>query len=742
MAAEAPSPATTGASAVPKVAIEVDPLYAEAGEAKDVWSLVSLIAPEQDETSEESARAPLKLCAVIDKSGSMSGSKLDLVKETLEFMTGQLTDKDSFSIVAFDSSVSTPLPLCKMTALNKSKALSVVKNIHAGSCTNLSGGLFAGLEALKGGGPAAVDIFDLVSSYLKKKDHAELTIRMKATPVEQEVLDLRGRRRGKKQAQKKSGGGFMQAMSNFFGRKSKKAPVQASPSPMQAPIMQQQSNVDPFASFPQQMMQQQVMQNEVAIGSSSSDEEERKTEKACNIAVKVDESALRPLLSNVKIVLPNGSVVLAMSRDEGKKWGAYLSPPQVKAVMEAGGIVKVKASVLFSDKQEEVFDFKLSEVEEKAQEKVSLPGYKVEAERRKKEKEEGDAASSKKEDEVVSCFLFTDGIANVGVTNTVGICQETTKRMTALTSHFGKSPTIYTFGFGADHSQDMLQAIAETGRGMYYYLENKTQIAPSFADALGGLLSVVLQEVEVELRPLNKAVIKKVETNYPKRDGSNGATIFTIGELFSEERRDTLVQLALPGEKADPASSANAAAVARGELAASFSYLQVIIRYHSIISGSGGQESSILSVYRPMEMTDEMKGKNGQNKEIEKQRIRIETVNVFENVKRMKEQNGGRMDDDLLAFAREEVQKSVATFSASPFANDAMTQQCIADLDSYAADLRDVSSYEKVASKKEAWSVAQHKYQRAATNAIVEEGAMESAYANKKKMSLRAKSKR
>ena len=52
---------------------------------QEAWTVCTLKAP----LFEPTARAPVDIVAVIDKSGSMHGEKLDLVKETLEFVIDQ-----------------------------------------------------------------------------------------------------------------------------------------------------------------------------------------------------------------------------------------------------------------------------------------------------------------------------------------------------------------------------------------------------------------------------------------------------------------------------------------------------------------------------------------------------------------------------------------------------------------------------------------------------------------------------
>ena len=53
------------------------------------WALVTTQAPAYVEDS--NSRAPLDLVAVVDKSGSMDGDKIRMVRETLKFVVNQST---------------------------------------------------------------------------------------------------------------------------------------------------------------------------------------------------------------------------------------------------------------------------------------------------------------------------------------------------------------------------------------------------------------------------------------------------------------------------------------------------------------------------------------------------------------------------------------------------------------------------------------------------------------------------
>jgi len=114
--------------------------------AGEIISLVSLVASDADEDVE---RKPLYLVIVLDKSGSMAGEKLELVKSTMEFIvkTG-LSEKDRLGVITFDSNITTVFKLSHLTHANKMKCLEAIQTIRADSNTNLSGGLFAGVQML------------------------------------------------------------------------------------------------------------------------------------------------------------------------------------------------------------------------------------------------------------------------------------------------------------------------------------------------------------------------------------------------------------------------------------------------------------------------------------------------------------------------------------------------------------------------------------------------------------------
>lgn len=106
--------------------------------------------------------------------------------------------------------------------------------------------------------------------------------------------------------------------------------------------------------------------------------------------------------------------------------------------------------------------------------------------------------------------------------------------------------TVNTFGFGSNHNENLLKGIAEVGHGSYFFIENKEVLGDAFVDCIGGLLSVVGQDLKLALSPAPGVELIDVNTFYPKQREANGDIRLTIKDIQSEERRDLVCTVKLP----------------------------------------------------------------------------------------------------------------------------------------------------------------------------------------------------
>lgn len=105
----------------------------------DLNMMVSIAAPD---VSKESKRNPLCVCAVIDRSGSMRGQKLDFVKKSVYKMIDHMTEDDSLSLVFFDDAIET-VPFKRMSSANKEVMKQEVAKVDSRNSTDLGSALIA-----------------------------------------------------------------------------------------------------------------------------------------------------------------------------------------------------------------------------------------------------------------------------------------------------------------------------------------------------------------------------------------------------------------------------------------------------------------------------------------------------------------------------------------------------------------------------------------------------------------------
>ena len=141
---------------------------------------------------------------------------------------------------------------------------------------------------------------------------------------------------------------------------------------------------------------------------------------------------------------------------------------------------------------------------------------------------------------VQAVFLFTDGLANIGLLEKNEIVRNMTNMLSRspppvimyhplssvntpiFTFHplqsvdigeakataaavdsnkVGTKIVVHTFGYGMIHNAQMLQAIANAANGTYNNVQLHYHIPAAVADALGGLLSVCAQNIDIVIKP-------------------------------------------------------------------------------------------------------------------------------------------------------------------------------------------------------------------------------------------------
>jgi Ca-activated chloride channel homolog len=109
------------------------------------YVLLSFAAPESRRAS---IREPINVSFVIDRSGSMGGSKIDLARQAVVQALRMLRASDRFSVVIYDHDVDVVVPSTLASAEALKNAIAQVERVQARGNTNLSGGWLKGCEEL------------------------------------------------------------------------------------------------------------------------------------------------------------------------------------------------------------------------------------------------------------------------------------------------------------------------------------------------------------------------------------------------------------------------------------------------------------------------------------------------------------------------------------------------------------------------------------------------------------------
>jgi Mg-chelatase subunit ChlD len=110
-------------------------------------SLIEEVLPVTFETEKE--RESLSLVIVLDRSGSMAGTKMELAKEATKAPLVDLREEDRFGVIVFDYNYKWEVPLQEVTGKNKADMRDTISRIVATGNTNIFPALREAYEQLK-----------------------------------------------------------------------------------------------------------------------------------------------------------------------------------------------------------------------------------------------------------------------------------------------------------------------------------------------------------------------------------------------------------------------------------------------------------------------------------------------------------------------------------------------------------------------------------------------------------------
>ncbi|KAF8723028.1 hypothetical protein HU200_022175 [Digitaria exilis] len=235
---------------------------------------------------------------------------------------------------------------------------------------------------------------------------------------------------------------------------------------------------------------------------------------------------------------------------------------------------------------------------------------------------------------------------------------------------------MHTFGFGTDHDAAAMHAIAEVTGGTFAFVENQEVIQDSFAQCIGGLLSVVVQDAHLAVTCVHPGVrVREVKSGrYESLVAEDGqAASVVVGELYAGEERRFLLFVDVPGAEAADDEDATTMLV------------RVRCTYRDTSTGReidvDGEDAV---VQRPVEVTT---NNLGASKEVERERVRVAAVEDMAAARAAAERGEHAEAGRILQRRRQAVMQSAA--------GDPAYDALLEELEDLSARAEDRGEYER-----------------------------------------------
>ncbi|XP_062219680.1 E3 ubiquitin-protein ligase WAV3-like [Phragmites australis] len=152
---------------------------------------------------------------------------------------------------------------------------------------------------------------------------------------------------------------------------------------------------------------------------------------------------------------------------------------------------------------------------------------------------------------VCSIILLSDGQDTYNIASNVRGARPDYRSLvpSSILNHTFRLVPVHGFGFGVDHDSDALHSIAEASGGTFSFIEDEGAIQDAFAQCIGGLLSVAVQDMQLNVECVHPGVqLRSIKSgSYLSKVAGNGRNgSIDVGHLYADEKRDFLLSVSLP----------------------------------------------------------------------------------------------------------------------------------------------------------------------------------------------------
>ncbi|EER95529.1 uncharacterized protein LOC8080584 [Sorghum bicolor] len=259
------------------------------------------------------------------------------------------------------------------------------------------------------------------------------------------------------------------------------------------------------------------------------------------------------------------------------------------------------------------------------------------------------------------------------------------------------SAPVHTFGFGNDHDAAAMHVIAESTAGTFSYIGNEAVIQDAFAQCIGGLLTVVVQDARVTIASRHPGVhVGSIKSGrYESRVDEDGRSASVrVGELYADEERRFLLFLTVPAVEATDGETA---------------LIKVSCSYRDT---AGGTHVDVTAgdtvVARPEQVVDAER-----SAEVERERVRVEAAEDIAAARAAAERGAHQEAMEILMSRQQAVVQSGAALGG-----DAAMQSLGAELQEMGQLVSNGNSYARSGRAFMLSGMSRHSHQRASANMV------------------------